>query len=72
MSKLQHFTGDFEDPLHDYEPREYESPLEEALAEETVAAIQSTPYAEISPDKTVFAALQTLSYELLARRFHDP
>jgi len=61
MNELQHFTGDFEDPLDDYEPREYENPLEEALAEETVAAIQSRPYAEISPEKTVFAALQALA-----------
>lgn len=61
MSNLEHFTGDWEDPLDDYEPRDYGSPLEEALAEETVAAIQSRPYAEISPEKTVFAALQTLS-----------
>ena len=61
MSKLEHFTGDFQDPLDDYEPREYESPLEEALAEETVAAIQATPYAEISSEETVSAALKALS-----------
>lgn len=61
MSKLEHFTGDWEDPLDNYEPREYDSPLEEALAEETVAAIQSRPYAEISPQKTIHAALKELA-----------
>lgn len=61
MSKLEYFTGDFQDPLDDYEPREYESPLEEALAEETVAAIQATPYAEISSEEPVSAALKVLS-----------
>lgn len=61
MSKLEHFTGDFQDPLDDYEPREYESPLEEALAEETVAAIPATPYVEISSEETVSAALKALS-----------
>ncbi|MBC8872303.1 MAG: CBS domain-containing protein [Planctomycetes bacterium] len=62
MSQLQHYTGDdWVDPLNDYEPREYTDPLEEALAEETVAAIRSKPYAEISPDKTIHAAIQALS-----------
>jgi CBS domain-containing protein len=31
------------------------------LAEDTVAAISSRPYAEISPDKSVFHALQVLA-----------
>jgi CBS domain-containing protein len=62
MSKLEHYTGDdWEDPLCNYEPREYADALEEALAEKTVAGIPSKPYAEIPPDKTIFGALQALS-----------
>jgi CBS domain-containing protein len=53
--------GEFQDPLENYEPSEYKDRLEEALAEETVAAIRSKPYAEISPDKTVYSALQVIA-----------
>lgn len=61
MTKLKHHLGEFEDPLENYEPKTYKDLLEEALAEETVAAIRSKPYAEISPDKTVYGALQALA-----------
>jgi len=61
MAKVRHHLGEFEDPLSNYEPARYADALEEALAEETVAAIQSKPYAEISPDKTVYGALQALA-----------
>ena len=61
MTELKHHLGEFQDPLEDYEPKEYQDRLEEALAEETVAAIRSKPYAEISPDKSVFGALQALA-----------
>ncbi|MCH5377928.1 MAG: CBS domain-containing protein [Planctomycetes bacterium] len=61
MAKVRHHLGEFEDPLSNYEPTVYGDVLEEALAEETVAAIQSKPYAEISPDKTVHGALQALA-----------
>lgn len=61
MTKLEHHLGDFEDPLNNYEPRKYSDAIQEALAEETVAAIRSRPYAEISPDKSVYGALQALA-----------
>ena len=62
MSKIRYQLPDeFQDPLSNYEPRSYGDALQEALAEETVAAIQSRPYAEITPDKTVYSALQVLS-----------
>jgi CBS domain-containing protein len=61
MAKLKHHLGEFEDPLENYEPKEYTDALEEALAEETIASIRSKPYAEISPDKPVFGALQALA-----------
>jgi CBS domain-containing protein len=61
MAKIEHHLGEFEDPLSDYEPTVYEGVLEEALAEESVIAIQTRPYAEITPDKTVYGALQALA-----------
>jgi CBS domain-containing protein len=61
MTKLRHHLGEFQDPLENYDPKTYQDRLEEALAEETVAAIRSRPYAEISPDKTVYGALQALA-----------
>lgn len=61
MTKLEHHLGDFVDPLSNYEPREYSDALRQALAEETVAAIRSRPYAEISPDKSIYRALQALA-----------
>jgi CBS domain-containing protein len=61
MVEVRHHLGEFEDPLSNYEPAVYSDVLEQALAEETVAAIQSKPYAEISPDKTVYGALQALA-----------
>lgn len=62
MSKLEHYMGDdWEDPLCNYEPPEYDDALEEALAEKSVAGIRSKPYAEIPPDKTVFGAVQALA-----------
>lgn len=62
MSPIRYRLPDeFQDPLSNYEPRTYGDALQEALAEETVAAIQSRPYAEIAPDRTVYSALQVLS-----------
>lgn len=61
MAELKHHLGEFEDPLENYEPQEYGDSVAEALAEETVASIRSKPYAEISPDKPVYGALQALA-----------
>lgn len=62
MTKVQHnLSGEFDDPLENYDPRTYSDRVAEALAEETVAAIRSRPYAEIAPDKSVYGALQALA-----------
>ncbi len=61
MAKLEHHLEDFVDPLSNYEPRQYSDAIQEALAEETVAAIRSRPHAEISPDNTIYSALQALA-----------
>jgi CBS domain-containing protein len=51
---------EFEDPLSNYEPKQYDNAVARALDEETVAAIQVTPVAQISPNVTVAEALRTL------------
>jgi CBS domain-containing protein len=59
MPKKQ--AEEFQDPLQNYDPKVYNDPLEKALAEETVGAIQSTPVAMVTPETPVHAALQTLA-----------
>lgn len=54
-------ADDFEDPLQNYEPKTYCDALEEALAEQPVAAIQSQPVASISPTATVAEAVAKLA-----------
>lgn len=54
-------TDDFSDPLENYDPKVYRNSLEQALSEETVAAIRSQPYTSVTPDTTVEAALKLLA-----------
>ena len=54
-------SGDFRDPLECYDPKTYEDPLQQALVDESVAAIQSTPYASVSPHTPVRQAVQQLA-----------
>jgi CBS domain-containing protein len=52
---------EFRDPVENYDPKEYKDPLERALCEESVAAIQHEPYECISPETTVEAAVKKLA-----------
>jgi CBS domain-containing protein len=52
---------EFQDPLQNYDPKVYNDPLEKALAEETVAAIQSSPVVKVSPDTSVRQAIEALA-----------
>ena len=61
MPGATHSTGEFQDPLENYDPPKYDDPLEQALAEESVAAIQSSPYASVSPDTPVHEAVAQLA-----------
>ena len=59
---------EFEDPLSDYEPKEYKNELDRALAEEPITAIRSRPYAEIhqaTPVRQAIHALQGLKISSL-------
>lgn len=52
---------EFQDPLENYDPKTYSDPLEQALAEENVTAIQSTPYASVPPETPVAEAIKRLA-----------
>jgi CBS domain-containing protein len=52
---------EFKDPLENYDPKKYDDPLEQALCEETVAAIRHEPYECIAPETTVGEAVKKLA-----------
>ena len=61
MSKVQKIDPDaFEDPLSNYEPPEYESELERALAEDPVTTIQSQPFIHVEAHCSVHEATRAL------------
>lgn len=51
---------EYADPLSNYEPPVYLDPMEQALCEEAVTAIQSQPAPSVPPDTTVQRAMQVL------------
>ena len=52
---------EFRDPLENYDPKIYADPLEKALAEESVAAIQHRPVATVAPDTPISEAVRELA-----------
>jgi signal-transduction protein with cAMP-binding, CBS, and nucleotidyltransferase domain len=52
---------EFRDPLQNYHPKTHNDPLEKALIDETVVAIQCTPVATVAPGTPVHAAVKTLA-----------
>lgn len=54
-------SDEFQDPLENYDPKQYNDPLEEALDTLPVSTIQSTPYAGITPDTPIHEALKRLA-----------
>lgn len=57
---------EFKDPLEDYNPPEYSDPLEKALVEESVAAIQATPFTTIPPDTPICDAINKMVNQEIA------
>ena len=53
-------TNEFRDPLENYDLPVSDDPLEQALVEETVAAIRHEPFATITPETPIRLALETL------------
>lgn len=54
-------TQEFEDPLSNYEPRDYEDELERSLAEDQVGSLKITPFFPVEPDMTVGDVIRTMS-----------
>lgn len=52
---------EFQDPLENYEPREYDDPLERALAEEEIGTIRHEPFLTIPPTMPVHEAVDQLA-----------
>lgn len=65
-SKSPSAGDEFQDPLENYDPKSYSDPIEQALAEESVAAIQHEPYSTISPDTKVSDAIEELARQHVA------
>lgn len=53
-------SEEFQDPLKNYDPPQYDDPLEKALVERTVASLHTQPYASVSPDTAVAEAMKKL------------
>lgn len=60
------YSEEFVDPLEVYEDPKYDDPLEQALADEPVTAIQSHPYASVTPDTTIGEAIGKLTGDEIA------
>lgn len=54
-------AGEFEDPLSNFEPREYDDDFERLLCETPITEIDSRPIASVSPAATVRQAMQEMS-----------
>ena len=52
---------EFRDPLENYDPKKYVDPLEQALADETVSAIQHQPYESVPPETPIKTAVDRLA-----------
>jgi CBS domain-containing protein len=52
---------EFQDPLENYDPKQYDDPLEHCLAEDSVLTIQSTPYASVPSSTPVSQAVKRLA-----------
>jgi CBS domain-containing protein len=52
---------EFQDPLENYDPKQYDDPLERSLAEDSVLSVQATPYASVPPDTPVWQAVKRLA-----------
>lgn len=52
---------EFQDPLANYDPKDYADPVERALAEEPVTAIHHTPLAMVSPETPVGEAVNLMA-----------
>jgi predicted transcriptional regulator len=66
MSDAEKAGEGFQDPLQNYEPKTYDDPLEEAIAEGHVSQIQHVPHATIDVHASTAAAIQKLASQHVA------
>lgn len=52
---------EFQDPLANYDPKDYADPVERALAEEPVTAIHHTPLTTVRPETPVGEAINLMA-----------
>ncbi|MEE9212531.1 MAG: CBS domain-containing protein [Phycisphaeraceae bacterium] len=58
--------GEFEDPLKDYSPPQYDDELERALIETHVTAMQTQPITAMGPGTTIEQAMRTMAEREIA------
>ena len=51
---------DFVDPLQNFDPPEYDDPIQQALVDRQVSELQIQPFTAVTPDTTVEAAMKEL------------
>ncbi len=61
MSNAVPAPDEFQDPLENYEPKQFNDPLEKALVEEEIGTIRHEPFTTISPDTLVHEAVEKLA-----------
>lgn len=61
MSDARPDADDFQDPLENYESKNYDDPLEQALVEEEVGTIRHEPYTAVAPDMPIHLAIEKLA-----------
>lgn len=59
-------SGDFQDPLENYDPPTYNDELEKVIYESPSSEIQHEPFTTISPNETVAVALKKLADDHIA------
>ena len=60
MAEQTSNEGEFQDPLEDYEPRQYDDSLEAALVDKSITEIQAQPYITVTADTSIREALDKL------------
>jgi CBS domain-containing protein len=59
-------SEEFVSPLENYDPKIYDDPIERALAEENILAIQHTPFSTVTADLPIGEAVEKLANQHVA------
>jgi CBS domain-containing protein len=58
--------AEFVDPLENYDPRQYDDPLQQSLCEKTVGQMHIRPFASVTADTSVSTAMEKLVGDQIA------